>query len=573
MVRNLLLSFLFCISMLMGWTQIGVTDSLVGVLRLTQDDRTKARLLLKISQAEELKDPGKALLYAKQARQIALRAGYDSTEVRAMIQMGINLSRMNLLKETLEIGEQVIEKASRYNMQLEIADGRDIMAVAYAQIGDFDNSSKLYFENLKLYEKLNEKRLQGRTLGNIGADLGDQQSYDKALEYMNKALRIGLEINDLTIVTDMYNNIAEIYQAGLNDFDRAKQNYDKALVVAVKIDDYQLQGTILLNIGSIYTHKKSYDSAFIYFGKSLSIFQKLNNQVLIADCFIELGNYYFERGDYGKGKEFAMDALKIGKEKEILMTIFNSSDLLYKICLIKSDTTGAFKYLVIRTETKDSLTVLQSQKELFKLEFQYKQEKILKEQKMKQQKYYFILGFIILGLLSGLAIILLFNSRQKIKIRNANLEKEKAESNLVFKSKELSINLMALLKKNELITEISKKLGDLEHAPSRIDLKEALIRLNQEIKQSSDDRLWQEFSMRFKEINNEFYDKLLKNYPDISQSELKLCAYLRLNMSTKEIADLTGQRTETLEKARYRLRKKFGLTNSESNLVTFLSQI
>ena len=79
--------------------------------------------------------------------------------------------------------------------------------------------------------------------------------------------------------------------------------------------------------------------------------------------------------------------------------------------------------------------------------------------------------------------------------------------------------------------------------------------------------------MRFKEINAGFYDKLLNQYPDLTQSELKLCAYLRLNMSSKEISDLTGQRTETLEKARYRLRKKFELTNSEVNLVSFLSQI
>jgi len=153
------------------------------------------------------------------------------------------------------------------------------------------------------------------------------------------------------------------------------------------------------------------------------------------------------------------------------------------------------------------------------------------------------------------------------------LEKEKIESTLNFKSKELSINLLALLKKNELIAKISQKVSEFENAPSKIDLKEAAIRLNNEIKQSSDDRLWQEFSMRFKEINSVFYDKLLKKYPDLSQSEIKLCAYLRLNMSTKEISDLTGQSTETLGKARYRLRKKFGLTNSDSNLVTFLTHI
>jgi len=100
-----------------------------------------------------------------------------------------------------------------------------------------------------------------------------------------------------------------------------------------------------------------------------------------------------------------------------------------------------------------------------------------------------------------------------------------------------------------------------------------VIRLNREIKQSSDDKLWKEFSIRFNETNNEFYEKLLIQFPDLSQNELKLCAYLRLNMSTKEIAELTGQRIETIGTARYRLRKKFYLTNSESNLVMFLSKI
>jgi DNA-binding CsgD family transcriptional regulator len=62
-------------------------------------------------------------------------------------------------------------------------------------------------------------------------------------------------------------------------------------------------------------------------------------------------------------------------------------------------------------------------------------------------------------------------------------------------------------------------------------------------------------------------------YPDLTQSELKLCAFLRLNMSTKEISELTGQRILTIDHARYRLRKKLGISNSEINLVTFLSQI
>ena len=125
------------------------------------------------------------------------------------------------------------------------------------------------------------------------------------------------------------------------------------------------------------------------------------------------------------------------------------------------------------------------------------------------------------------------------------MEKNKAEADLKFKSKELSISILALIKKNELIAEIRQKFTDLEKSLPKNEVKDVVAKFNHEIKLSSDDRLWQEFSMRFREINSEFYDKLLNKFPDLTQSELKLCAYLRLNVSTKEIADLTGQSIET----------------------------
>jgi two-component system, NarL family, sensor kinase len=177
-------------------------DSLIQALRFTHESRTKARLLLKISREEQLSDPEKSLSYARQARQVALRVDFDSSEIRAMILIGVNLNRMNKFKESIEIGEQIVEKATRNNRKLEIADGRAIMAVAYAQAGDYDNSSKLYFKNLRLYEKPDEKQWLGITLGSIGINFIKQQSYEKALGYVNKALSIGLEINIMTIVAN-----------------------------------------------------------------------------------------------------------------------------------------------------------------------------------------------------------------------------------------------------------------------------------------------------------------------------------------------------------------------------------
>ena len=75
------------------------------------------------------------------------------------------------------------------------------------------------------------------------------------------------------------------------------------------------------------------------------------------------------------------------------------------------------------------------------------------------------------------------------------------------------------------------------------------------------------------EVHEDFYDTLLKRFPDLSPSELRLCAFLKLNMTTKEISELTGHQMNSLEMARYRLRQKLGISNSEVNLITFLSQI
>jgi hypothetical protein len=113
----------------------------------------------------------------------------------------------------------------------------------------------------------------------------------------------------------------------------------------------------------------------------------------------------------------------------------------------------------------------------------------------------------------------------------------------------------------------------LERNAKGIEAKKAITLISQELRISTDDKMLNEFSRRFQEVHAGFYEKLLKDYRDLTQNELKLCAFLRLNMSTKDIAELTGQQLSAIEKARFRLRKKLALSGSDSNLVTFLSQI
>ncbi len=135
------------------------------------------------------------------------------------------------------------------------------------------------------------------------------------------------------------------------------------------------------------------------------------------------------------------------------------------------------------------------------------------------------------------------------------------------------LNVMSLMKKNEMLAELSEKIVVIEKETTSRESKDIIKKIANELQKSQSDEIWKEFSVRFRQVHGEFYDKLLEKFPTLSPNELKLCAFLRLNMSTKDIAELTGQRVSSLETARYRLRQKLGIANSDVNLITFLSSL
>jgi len=130
---------------------------------------------------------------------------------------------------------------------------------------------------------------------------------------------------------------------------------------------------------------------------------------------------------------------------------------------------------------------------------------------------------------------------------------------------------MYLIRKNEFIENISEKLKNttLGKEEENQNLIESVI---YELDKSSSNDLWKEFEIRFQEVHGDFYNRLINNYPDLTPNEQKLCAFLFLKMSTKEIASITYQSYESLRTARYRLRKKLGISRDE-NLVAFLTQV
>ncbi len=547
-------------------------DSLELAAGESGDVNHKTTLLLDVAEGYETVDPLKSLRYAEEAYRYSKISKNENNIVSALLAMGRAHLVLNNFDKAVTYGEEARSMALDQGNKKAMAIAGSLIAVVYGELGEFDKSSNYYFENLKIFEELKDSIEIGVTFGNIGADFLSQSNYAKALEYTRKSLTIATQKKDKVGIAQQLNNMGAIYLEGLKDLKRAMVYFRKANAYARQINDTYLLGITYLNIGLIQSENKVYDSTLFYYNKSINYFEEIGQTGKVADCHELIGELYFKLGRRDSSEYHALKAKNLAESVSMYQTLKNSALLLQKLALARSDTATAFLYSGIIGRASDTLFQKQSQKELYKAELRYNQEKLRKELYIKQMRTYYILGFVILALTSLLLIVILINSNQRMRNKNTLLEKEKAETELNIKNRELAINIMALIKKNEMLTTINDKLILLKKELKEDELKKLVANFIRDIDNKMDDKMINEFTTRFQEVHAGFYEKLMESFPRLTPNELKLCAYLRLNMSTKEISELTGQQVSSIEQARYRLRKNLGISNSEVNLVTFLSK-
>jgi len=550
-----------------------IFDSLSLELIHARENTTKIEILIALSAEVEGSQPEEAIKYAKNALKISEQFKFQKEQIHSLIQLAKSYIRSSDYLKAIESVNKALELASDLDMGQEVAGANAILSLIYYELGDYEKSTKLDFENLKYYEQTNNQKEIGLALGNIGIDFINQSNYEKGLEYFKKSFDIAVKNKDLNGMAYQYNNIAGVYSEYFKDHRIALGYYKQALEINKKFDDKRQHGIYLMNIGNCLMKLNNTDSVLWYYQNANSTFKELNNTYLIADCQSLISDYYLKTGNLTRSVIYADSALLLGQKNNDKECIKIAAGLLHRIYLIKKDTIKAYKYAMIENEVKDSLQVLQNQKEVYRLEFQYNYEKNDKIKQVTRQRKEKFLLVVILSLISGLVIISLLFSRHRFKAKSLMLEKGSIEKELQFKNKELTINLISLIKKNEMLSEISNKMIEIGKGAKKDETKEAINKISRELRNSADDKMLKEFTLRFQEIHTGFYESLLKSYPELTQNELKLCAFLRLNMSSKDISELTGQRILTIDHARYRLRKKLGISNSEVNLVTFLSQI
>ncbi len=153
------------------------------------------------------------------------------------------------------------------------------------------------------------------------------------------------------------------------------------------------------------------------------------------------------------------------------------------------------------------------------------------------------------------------NEQQRILFKNETLSKD-----IESKSRELAISTMSLIKKNEFLNNIKNELNDVE---SNHKLNSVIKIIDKNLSNTDD---WKFFEEAFNNADKDFLKKMKSVHSDLTSNDLRLCAYLRLNLSSKEIAPLLNISPRSVEVKRYRLRKKMDLPH-EASLTNYILEI
>ncbi len=387
-----------------------------------------------------------------------------------------------------------------------------------------------------------EEMARGYVLGNIGIIHFGREEADSAIYYMTLALEMAERTSDQYSISNQLVNLGNV-ELELQDNPRAAMEYyRRALQVLDRMDSTDTRGfgrhnraKALYNMGRALAAEKRYREAMDHYKESLALSSAIGMTEMVAVLYQNIAALYEAQG-----------------RADSAMTWYRKH-IEHKESMTEHQAVGTIRKLLFEVQ-------LENEREMYGLGQQ------LEEERTRRRELRYLLVLVVIGsLLAGAAtLLLLYRSRlmrQALARRNAELERKKLED-------ELSVKLLSLVQKNNLIRQMLAGMQDVLGENTE-EQQKALKNLFRELRAEGERDLSEDFEHRFREVNHAFYGKLVELYPALSPNERRLCTYLYLGMSTKEIAAITMQRPDTLNTARHRLRKKLGI-DADQDILSFL---
>lgn len=531
------------------------------------------RLLAKIEPVIPLLDDTFILVKYHLAKGYYLSQQGDFTETQRQYEEGLRLSKLSKNTEN--------QHAFRLNLG----------QIAY-DMGKFEQATKILTEELRFADSTRNLYNQALALSSLAKVSSAANNHQEAINYSKKALLLLEGLGDKHQYASVLMNLG-IYYKNYDMLDSALVAYQQAYATMEALGDTPGMIKVRFNIGNIYKNKGKLMEAEAEMKQVLQFC--LDNQIISGQVFSmnSLASIYKETGRYSLSVLTMDSALSLAKSNHLITALPNLYENHHKILSESGLFRQAYLSSLESRTLSDSLLSIEKQKGILALNIRYEIEKKESENRqlkvdLAQQKTHFwlLLSVTVLGGFVFLLIVYLILSRQKqlkqlrmlieerairaeqekknkeIELEKTMIEKQLKEQELVYQS----LVQADLVLVNRSMKENLSRFKDLfSRKKDQDDFQHTLDSLTRDAKRDP----LAEFELLFKQLHASFYEKLLLCAPDLTKTELQVCAMLRLNLSSKDIARLINLNVSTIEITRHHIRKKLNLEHSDT-LTTFL---
>ncbi|ELR71159.1 hypothetical protein C900_02963 [Fulvivirga imtechensis AK7] len=548
-------------------------DSLLAALKIA-DDTSKVLILHDLARLH-IQAADSALHYTHMALSESESAGYENGKMRSYWILGLLYSDQGAFSKSIEYSKRSLVMLANDGDSLKISSVLNNLAGAYFAMGSWDEAIKYFLQALRIKERYGASKKQlAATYQNLGACYLSTGDLNAALAYSQKAVDLHKETANRLKEGDVMMNIALIYQEQKNR-EAARTAFAKTISLQKETGNLKGLANTYSGLGCFLREQRHYDSALFFLKKALTFADTVQNFHYKIMVTVNIARVLLDKEEYAQSIELTQKAMsgldslpalkllrdvyqiqaeaydKLGKSYEALLN--------YKMFYKLEDS-------LLNKEKLQNIHEMKRQYETEKKEMTLARLKAEVKAKMAQTKKSNLMALLcVIGILTLACILYLRARLHKRHLAQAEAEKLRKQYELEMKEQELSGLSMNVLVKNNTLKLIKEKISNGNGSYNA----EAIKAIDNNLKF---DKEWENFKVHFEKVHQGFFNRLKEKCPNITPNEQKLCAYLKLNFSTKEVSRISNVSISAVDKSRQRLRKKLDIDPSE-NLVSFIQEI
>lgn len=532
-----------------------------------------------------------SLLYLNQARQMIDTHIHRNDYARYLLVKGRYFYYTDDYPQSISHIEKAIDIYKSINNKEALAKSFSFLAPTQTMIGYYPAAIQSLLESIQLYEQAEDPMSLALAMNYLGNIYIEQADHAKARQYLDKATEITRQDPHTLQHANILSTIGRILLVE-GDLAEAENYLQQAYQIRLGCAEIRHIASSLYNLSELYVMQERYPEAINYLQEAEQIYDQLHEKTGLFNVYHSLGEAYLKSGHIANASRYAEKSHNLAEEINSRRHLSKSTRLLSATHEHKNEADAALTYFQQfhdydkQLMSAENTRLLDNIEQVHDLQQKTKDNEILiqKNRIRRQQNT-------ILTLVSMALLILMITGYVFFRLKNKNLlnnqhllEKEKAiaeannqihqkekivlRNNLELKNKELTSKTIELLHQVETMQALAEKIENLKHSGSRKEVETILHELNRKTREN----VWDEFHEAFNNVHNEFYERLLAICPDLSATEIKIAALLKLNLCTKEIAAISYKSESAVKTARHRLRQKLNLGPEES-LINFLIKL